>query len=86
MELKSNFSWSTVNLTIFSKNTKRSLARSSSDNQLEVLTTEHIVTSAQLNAACSDLAATKAHAEAAMKGKEKEHKNQVEQLQFEMCP
>ena len=60
------------------------IACSTSDSQLEVLTTEHIETSAQLNAACSDLAAAKTHAEAAIKGKEKEHKNQDEQLQFEM--
>ena len=40
--------------------------------------------SAQFHPACSDLAARKAHAEAAIKGKEKEHHNQVELLQFEM--
>ena len=44
---------------------------------------EHIVTSAQFNAACSNLTTTKVYAEATMKGKEKEHKNQDEQLQFE---
>lgn len=65
------------------------MSRSTSDNRdaeikLEVLTTEHIATSAQLNAACSDLAATKAHAEAAMNEKENEHKKEVEQLKFEM--
>jgi kinesin family protein C1 len=65
------------------------LAASSSDNReaeikLEVLSTEHIATSAQLNAVCSDLAATKARAEATMEAKEEEHKKEVEQLLFDM--
>ena len=65
------------------------LARSSSDNReaeikLEVLTTEHIATSAQLNAVCSDLAETKARSEASQAEKEEEHRKEVEQLQFEM--
>lgn len=52
--------------------------------KLEVLTTEHIATAAQLNAVCSDLAATKARAEATMAAKETEHKAELSQLQFEM--
>lgn len=64
------------------------LAGSSSDNrdaiiQLEVLTEEHVATSAQLNAVYADLAATKARAEAAMMAKENEYKEKFEQLQFE---
>jgi kinesin family member C1 len=66
------------------------MARSTSNNReaeikLEVLTTEHIAASAQLNAVCSDLAATKARAEATIDAKEAEHRKEVEQLQFEMC-
>ena len=65
------------------------LAASSSDNReaeikLEVLSTEHIATSAQLNAVCADLAATKARAEATLEAKEEEHKKEVEQLLFDM--
>ena len=65
------------------------LAASSSDNReaeikLEVLSTEHIATSARLNAVCSDLAATKARAEATIEAKEEEHKKEVEQLLFDM--
>jgi kinesin family protein C1 len=65
------------------------IAASSSEDReaeikLQVLSTEHIATSAQLNAVCSDLAATKARAEAAMEAKEKEHKKEITQLQFDM--
>lgn len=65
------------------------IAKSTSDNReaeikLEVLTTEHIATSAQLNAVCSDLAATKARAGATLEAKEDDHKKEVEQLHFEM--
>jgi kinesin family protein C1 len=65
------------------------VSQSTSDNReaemkLEHLTTEHIATSAQLNAVCADLAATKARAAATITAKEEEHKNEVEQLHFEM--
>jgi kinesin family protein C1 len=65
------------------------IARSTSDNReaeikLEVLTTEHIAASAQLNAVCSDLAATKARAEASLEAKENAHKKELDELQFEM--
>jgi kinesin family protein C1 len=65
------------------------LCRSKSDSseiksQLETLKTEHMATSAQLNAVCSDFAATKANSNAAMETSEKEHKKEVEKLQFEM--
>lgn len=65
------------------------LAASKSQNseaeiKLEVLTTEHIATAAQLNAVCSDLAATKARAEASMEAKIEEHKKIIAQLQFDM--
>jgi len=65
------------------------LAASCSDNReaeikLEVLSTEHIATSAQLNAVCSDLAATKARAEATLEAKENEHKKEMEQVLFDM--
>jgi kinesin family protein C1 len=52
--------------------------------KLEHLTTEHIATSAQLNAVCADLAATKARAEAGMRAKDDEYKREIAQLQFEM--
>jgi kinesin family protein C1 len=51
---------------------------------LEVLTIEHVAASAQLNAVCADLAATKARAEATLEAKEKEHKKEVERLQFDL--
>jgi kinesin family protein C1 len=53
--------------------------------QLEVLTTEHIATSAQLNAVYSDLAATKARSDATLEAKELLHKQELEQLQFEVA-
>lgn len=65
------------------------LHRSKTENRdaeikLEVLQIEHIATSAQLNAVCSDLAATKARSEVAMSEKDAEHKRQLEDMQFEM--
>jgi len=57
---------------------------SEAEIQLEVLTTEHIAASAQLNAVCADLAATKSSAQAAMEAKEEEFKKEVEKLKFEM--
>lgn len=65
------------------------VSQSTSNNQeaelkLEHLTTEHIATSAQLNAVCADLAATKARAEAEIQAKETEHKKEVDLLQFQM--
>ena len=65
------------------------ISKSTSDKrdaeiQLEVLTTEHIATSAQLNAVCSDLASTKARAEATLEAKDEEHKKIIEQLQFDL--
>lgn len=52
--------------------------------KLEVLTEEHIATTAALNAVYADLDATKARADAAMKEKEESHKKEVEQLQFDL--
>jgi len=52
--------------------------------KLEVLTEEHIATTAALNAVYADLDATKARAEAAMKEKEDSHKKEIEQLQFDL--
>ena len=52
--------------------------------KLEVLTMEHIATAAQLNAVCSDLAATKARTDAVMTEKENVHKKEVAQLHFDM--
>jgi hypothetical protein len=52
--------------------------------KLEVLTTEHIATSAQLNAVCSDFAATKATYKASMEAKEVEYTAVLEKYQFEM--
>lgn len=65
------------------------IAKSTSDNreaeiQLEVLSNEHEATVAQLNAVCADLAATKARAEATLEEKEAEHRQEVEQLHFDM--
>jgi kinesin family member C1 len=52
--------------------------------QLERLKTEHMATSAQLNAVYSDFAATKAASHASILSKEQDHKLEVERLQFEM--
>ena len=52
--------------------------------KLEVLTEEHIATTAALNAVYADLDATKARADAAMKEKEDSHKKEIEQLQFDL--
>ena len=52
--------------------------------KLQVLTEEHMATSAALNAVYADLDATKARAEAAMKEKEESHKKEIEQLQFDL--
>ena len=52
--------------------------------QLEALTTEHIATSAQLNAVCADLAETKSNNQAAMIEKEEKQKKEVDQLKFEI--
>jgi len=52
--------------------------------QLEALTTEHIATSAQLNAVCADLAETKSNNQAAMVEIEEERKREVDQLKFEI--
>jgi kinesin family protein C1 len=65
------------------------IAASTSENneaeiKLEVLTAEHMATSAQLNAVCSELAATKARAEATLDAKEEGHKKEIEQFHFEM--
>jgi kinesin family protein C1 len=65
------------------------LAAQASDNneaeiKLEVLTEEHMATSAALNAVYADLDATKARAEAAMKEMEEAHKKETEQLQFDL--
>jgi kinesin family protein C1 len=65
------------------------ICRDSSDNrdaeiQLEVLKNEHIATSAQLNAVCADLAATKARAEATIEGRDQAHKKETDLLKFEI--
>eukprot|EP00934_Nitzschia_sp_Nitz4_P008201 Nitzschia sp. Nitz4//scaffold154_size52827//16137//18633//NITZ4_006774-RA/size52827-augustus-gene-0.22-mRNA-1//-1//CDS//3329537302//8191//frame0 len=52
--------------------------------KLQVLTEEHMATSAALNAVYADLDATKARAEAAMNEKEEAHKEEIEKLQFEL--
>ena len=52
--------------------------------KLEVLTEEHIATTAALNAVYADLDATKARADATMKEKEDSHKKEIEQLQFDL--
>lgn len=52
--------------------------------KLEVLTNEHIATSAQLNAVCSDLAATKATFKATVESKDLEHVTELEKYKFEM--
>jgi len=52
--------------------------------KLEVLTEEHIATTAALNAVYADLDATKARADASMKEKEESHKKEIEQLQFDL--
>ena len=52
--------------------------------KLDVLTREHIATAAQLNAVCSDLAATKARNEATNEASAEAHKREVAALQFEM--
>jgi len=52
--------------------------------KLEVLKTEHIATAAQLNAVCSDLAATKARTEAERTDLLNSHSAAVEKLQFEI--
>ena len=63
-------------------------AQTSENNEaeikLQVLTEEHMATSAALNAVYADLDATKARAEAAMTEKEINHKKEVEQLQFDL--
>ena len=65
------------------------IATSTSDNReaeikLEILTTTHIATSAQLNAVQQDLAATKARSDAILGAKEEEHRGEVEKLMFDM--
>lgn len=52
--------------------------------KLQVLTEEHMATSAALNAVYADLDATKARADAAMKEKEEAHKKEIESLQFDL--
>ncbi|KAL3925765.1 MAG: hypothetical protein SGILL_000183 [Bacillariaceae sp.] len=63
-------------------------AHTSSNNEaeikLQVLTEEHIATTAALNAVYADLDATKARADAAMKETEESHKKEIEQLQFDL--
>jgi kinesin family member C1 len=52
--------------------------------KLEVLTQEHIATAAQLNAVCSELAATKARNEATKDADYEKHKKEIAALHFEM--
>ncbi|CAB9521778.1 Kinesin-like protein KIN [Seminavis robusta] len=65
------------------------IATSTSENKeaeikLEILTTTHIATSAQLNAVREDLAATKARSDAVLEAKDEEHRKEVEKLKFDM--
>ncbi len=65
------------------------LAAQTSENneaeiKLQVLTEEHMATSAALNAVYADLDATKARAEAVMEAKEESHKKEIEQLHFDL--
>jgi len=63
-------------------------AQTSENNEaeikLQVLTEEHIATTAALNAVYADLDATKARADAKMKEMEDQHKKEIEQLQFDL--
>lgn len=52
--------------------------------KLQVLTEEHMATSAALNAVYADLDATKARAEAEMKETKVAHNEEIERLQFEL--
>jgi kinesin family member C1 len=52
--------------------------------KLQVLTEEHIATTAALNAVYADLDATKARSDAAMKERDEKHKKEIEQLQFDL--
>jgi len=65
------------------------IAESTSENKeaeikLEILTTTHIATSAQLNAVREDLAVTKARSDAVMEAKVAEHRSEVEKLKFDI--
>lgn len=57
---------------------------SEAEIQLQVLTEEHMATSAALNAVYADLDATKARANATMEEKEETHKKEIEQLHFDL--
>jgi len=52
--------------------------------QLEVLTTEHIATAAQLHAVCADLAQTKSSAEARLEERKQQWKEEVGKMKFEI--
>lgn len=52
--------------------------------KLQVLSEEHIATTAALNAVYSELDVTKARSDAAMKDMEEGHKKEIEQLQFDL--
>lgn len=52
--------------------------------QLQVLTTEHMATAAQLHAVCADLAQTKSSAEAQLEATKTEWKDEVAKLKFEI--
>lgn len=52
--------------------------------KLQVLTEEHMATSAALNAVYADLDATKARAEATLKERDLAHKTETEKLQFDL--
>eukprot|EP00980_Cylindrotheca_fusiformis_P000370 scaffold91_cov127-Cylindrotheca_fusiformis.AAC.30 len=71
------------------KNEYEEIATHTSENKeaeikLQVLTEEHMATSAALNAVYADLDATKARADAAMVEKNEEHKREIEQLNFDL--
>mmetsp|Transcript_28328 Transcript_28328/g.34569 ORF Transcript_28328/g.34569 Transcript_28328/m.34569 type:complete len:171 (+) Transcript_28328:1502-2014(+) len=57
---------------------------SEAEMKLEVLTTEHIATAAQLNAVCSDLAATKYSAQAELDCTVKKWEGENSNLKFEI--
>jgi kinesin family protein C1 len=68
-----------------SDNVEAALTKASeAEIRLEVLTREHIATSAQLNAVSSDLAATRSSSEAAMDEATAKWKEQEKQLRFEI--
>ena len=71
-------------LSEFNDNQDATSKAKEAEIQLQVLTTEHIATAAQLNAVCADLAQTKSSAEAQLEATKKEWKDEVAKLKFEL--